>query len=177
MLTVFATQIFILGDEGKLSLGILYSAFGLGAFIGPLLLNRFHDDSVRQLRRLIGIGFILATLGWLLIGLAGSLVIVAMALLVRGVGGVANWTYSSAILQKRVEDRYLGRVFSVDFAVFQLVTVISTVAHGGIIDLLGTEHISLIAYGTGVVSLIPLVAWIIALPRIERHDLHSATGD
>jgi MFS family permease len=177
LLTVFATQIFVLGDEGKLSLGILYSAFGLGAFIGPLLLNRFHDDSVRQLRRLIVIGFILATLGWLLIGLAGSLVIVALALLVRGGGGSANWTYSSAILQKQVEDRYLGRVFSVDFAVFQLVTVISTVAHGGIIDLLGAEQINLIAYGTGIISLIPLVAWFVALPRIERHDLRLATGD
>lgn len=177
LLTIFATQIFIMGNEGKISLGILYSAFGFGAFLGPLLLNRFHDDSIHQLRRLIVIGFLFSSLAWLFLGLAGSLLLVAVAMFVRGGGGSANWTYSSAILQKRVQDRYLGRVFSVDFAVFQLATVISTIAHGGIIDLMGTDHIGLIAFGTGVVSLIPLVAWTITLPRMERHDLRAATGD
>ena len=39
--------------------------FGLGAVLGPVLLNRFHDSSVIQLRRVIIVGFFAAALGWL----------------------------------------------------------------------------------------------------------------
>jgi hypothetical protein len=142
-----------------------------------LLLNRFHDDSVPQLRRLILIGFIWAWLGWMIIGSATSLMAVSLALVIRAMGGSANWTYSSAILQKAVPDRYLGRVFSLDFAMFQLATVLSTIAHGGIVDALGVGRLSLIAYGTAAVSLLPIIAWMVVLPRMKRYEVSPATGD
>jgi MFS family permease len=204
LMTIYATQIFVLGKNGQLSLGIMYSAFGLGAILGPLILNRFHSGGTGQLRRLVIIGFIWAALGWLIIGLAGTLAIASLALLIRGMGGSANWTYSSVIIQKSVPDRFLGRVFSLDLAVFQLATVLSIFVHGTLIDfltsriekaqllnlhhialgheldmLLGfyiTDKIALIAFGTAFVSLIPLVLWTFAVPRMERRELALAIG-
>jgi MFS family permease len=204
LMTIYATQIFVLGKNGQLSLGIMYSAFGLGAILGPLILNRFHSGGTGQLRRLVIIGFIWAALGWLIIGLAGTLAIASLALLIRGMGGSANWTYSSVIIQKSVPDRFLGRVFSLDLAVFQLATVLSIFVHGSLIDfltsriekaqllnlhrislgheldmLLGfyiTDKIALIAFGTAFVSLIPLVLWTFAVPRMERRELALAIG-
>lgn len=170
LLTVFATQVFVLGNGGELSLGILYSTFGVGAFIGPLFLNRFHDGSVDRLRRLILVGFLTATLGWVLMGIASSLVVLALALFIRAIGGSINWTYSSAILQKTVQDQFLGRVFSVDFTLFQLVTVVSILSHGALVDLLGAEYLDTIAYGTCMISLLPLAGWFFALPRMEQYD-------
>jgi hypothetical protein len=176
----------------------------LGAILGPLILNRFHSGGTGQLRRLVIIGFIWAALGWLIIGLAGTLAIASLALLIRGMGGSANWTYSSVIIQKSVPDRFLGRVFSLDLAVFQLATVLSIFVHGTLIDfltsriekaqllnlhhialgheldmLLGfyiTDKIALIAFGTAFVSLIPLVLWTFAVPRMERRELALAIG-
>ncbi len=176
LMTVFATQVFILGTDGQLSLGIMYSSFGIGAILGPLLLNRINDGSIGRMRRLVVIGFVLGTVGWIVLGAAGSLVILSLALLIRAMGGSANWTYSTVIIQKSVDDRYLGRVFALDLAFFQLVTVVSTIAHGVLIDALGVDYLGVISYGTAVVSLIPLVLWMAVVPRMERREAARTTA-
>lgn len=197
LMTVYATQIFIYGTDGNLSLGIMYSAFGLGAFIGPLLLNRFHDGSVYQMRRIITVGFIFGMLGWVIVGGAWSLAVLAVALAVRGMGGSANWTYSSVILQKSVPDRYLGRVFSLDLAFFQFTTVVSTVIHGLAVDAMtaqktyqafeqiavlgntatelalivpGNPAVRIIAYATACVALIPLMGWVWVIFTMQKRQ-------
>ena len=170
LMTVFATQVFILGTDGQLSLGIMYSSFGVGAILGPLLLNRINDGSVPRMRRLVVIGFALGTIGWVVLGAAGSLVILSLALLIRAMGGSANWTYSTVIIQKSVDDRFLGRVFALDMAVFQLATVVSTIVHGVLVDALGVDRLSAISYGTAVVSLGPLLLWTLLVPRMERRE-------
>ena len=170
LLTIYGTQIFVIGNEGQLSLGILYSAFGLGAMFGPLLLNRINDGSVRRMRRLLTIGFFWAAFGWVVMGVAGSIVVASLALLIRAMGGSANWTYSSVIIQKTVPDNYLGRVFSLDLAAFQLATVVSTIVHGALLDTLGTDYIEAIVFGTAFVSALPLFMWLWALVRMERRE-------
>ncbi len=170
LMTIFATQIFILGTNGQLSLGIMYSAFGVGAILGPVLLNRFNNGSVGSMRRLIIVGFIWTALGWAVLGSAWSLVVVCIALVLRGMGGSANWTYSTVMIQKLVPDAYLGRVFSMDMAMFYLASVISTLAHGSLVDALGSANIRWIAYGTLAVSLIPLAAWVLLTRRFERRS-------
>ena len=111
LMIIYGTQVFALGDQGITSMAILWAAFGIGAVIGPLITNRFSDESVRILRRLIVIGFVLIALGWLLWGVAPSLELLALAVVVRSMGGSVNWTYSSVILQQIVPDEYLGRMF------------------------------------------------------------------
>jgi MFS family permease len=168
LLTIYGTQLFVLGIGGQLSLGIMYSAFGVGAVAGPILLNRFNDGSVAAMRRLIILGFIWVVLGWIALGSASSLLIVCAALVLRAMGGSANWTYSTVIIQKLVPDGYLGRMFSIDMGLFYLATVLSTVTHGSLVDALGQENIRLIAFGTTVVSLIPLLIWVVLTRRLER---------
>lgn len=165
--TVYATQVFILGSDGNLSLGIIFSVFGVGAILGPLVLNRLHDGSIRQLRRMILIGFVFATTGWFFIGSAMTFPILLLGMGIRAMGGSANWTYSNVVIQQMVPDRYMGRVFSLDFAVFQLITVASTIVHGALVDALGAEHLPEIAFGTALVSLVPLFIWLLAMGRIR----------
>lgn len=168
LLAIYATQIFILGDNGEFGLGIMYSAYGAGAITGPLIFNRFNDGSIRLMRRLMLVAFVGAVLGWLVLGSATSLVFLCAGLFIRAVCGSVAWTYSTIALQKTVPDAYLGRVFSVDMAGFYLATVISTAAHGSLIDLVGSEHVRWIALGTGVVALVPLTVWALLLRRVER---------
>lgn len=211
IITVYATQVFILGSSGQLSLGILYSAFGVGAMLGPLIMNRINDGSIVRMRDLILGGFVLSFLGWLMLGSGmGILGLAALPLVICGIairagGGSINWTYSSVILQKTVPDRYLGRVFSLDMAFFQLVTVLSTVLHGWIIDVVNSgiriplldmqsspviieyiglvnapaiaHNLSIITLWTGAVSLLPLFFWIAVLPHIKRRELTPVAAD
>ncbi|MGB1286109.1 MAG: MFS transporter, partial [Aggregatilineales bacterium] len=158
LVIVFATQLFVLGD-GKISLALTYSAFGIGAVIGPMLTNRANDGSVWQLRRLVIVGFIGTFICWFALGAAASLWMVCLALLLRGMGGSINWTYSTILIQKTAPDRKLGRMFSMDWTGYYVASMLSTLLHGAIIDAVGTEFINEVAFATGFVAFIPLVIW------------------
>ena len=204
LITIYATQVFIHQMDSQLSLGIMFSVFGLGAVAGPLILNRFHDGSVGQMSRLIIVGFACSVVGWVLMGTAQSLIPIIIALVIRGMGGSSNWTYSSVIIQKTVPDRYLGRIFSLDMAVFQLTTVVSIVVHGAIIDLLvnnakldlflhipevafnsdiplrwaaiTTTELAPVAWYTAAASFVPLALWTLAVIRFEYRKAAPVSG-
>ncbi len=175
LLIIYGTQVFVLGEQGVTSMALLWAAFGVGAVVGPLLTNRFSDDSVRALRRLIIVGFALIVLGWLLWGLAPSLELLAVAVVVRAMGGSVNWTYSSVIIQQIVPDDYLGRMFSLDFAGFEFVQSISIVAIGLLIDAAGGDNIAHIVYLSALVAIVPLLLWIWIVRAVEKRELTEAT--
>ncbi len=177
LMTILATQVFVLGAQGELSLGVLYSVFGVGAFIAPLLLNRWNDGTVARMRRLVLLGFALSALSWFVIAVAGTFTLLAVGFFVRAIGGSANWTYSTIIIQKSAPDAYLGRMFALDMAGFQLVTVLSTLAHGALVDALGVQNVVLVLVGTGLVCLLPWALWAWAVPRLERQAALAAAAD
>ena len=176
MLIFYGTQVFVLGDQGITSMAILWAAFGIGAIVGPLVTNRFSDDSVKVLRRLIAIGFFLIALSWLLWGLAPSLELLALAAVVRAMGGSVNWTYSSVIIQKIVPDEYLGRMFSLDFAGYELVQSIGIVVIGLLIDAVSVDSIAVIVYASAVVALFPLLLWIWVIYKLENNESRALRG-
>lgn len=176
LLAIYATQIFVLGSNGEFGLGIMYSAFGIGAVVGPLIFNRFNDGSLKVMRRLMLISFVGAVVGWIALGAASTLALLCLGLFIRAVCGSTNWTYSTIALQKTVPDAYLGRVFSLDMAGFYLATVLSTLAHGSLIDAVGSDNARLIALGTGVIALLPLGAWAVLTRQMERREQPVTIG-
>ena len=174
LLIIYGTQVFVLGEQGVASMALLWAAFGIGAVAGPLLTNRFSDDSVPALRRLTSVGFALIVLGWLLWGLAPSLELLMLAVVVRAMGGSVNWTYSSVIIQQIVPDDYLGRVFSLDFAGFELAQSISILAFGLLIDAVGGENIAQLVYLSALVAIVPLLMWVWIVRVVERRESTAA---
>lgn len=170
ILIIYATYLFVWGEEGFGSLGLLWCAFGIGAVIGPILVNRFNNGTVRTMRRLIIVGYGLITLGWIVMGGAPILLIAAAGTIIKAMGSSIYWTYSSVILQKSVPDQFLGRLFSLDMSGFQLSAVLSIVVTGIFLEMLGKENIRAIVFGTAVVSLVPLILWSLAVPWIERRE-------
>lgn len=158
MIAVYAAQIFVIGEDGALTLGILYAAAGLGAVLGPIIANMFSDESIRMLQNGISVGFVLVAIGWLLFGWAPVLPIAAAAMLVRHTGGSINWTYSNVVLQMRVPDRFLGRVFALDFALFTLAMAVSVWLSGIILDKTAVTPRTL-SYLLAIGSLLPLLPW------------------
>ncbi len=170
VLIIYGTALFVLGENGTISMSILWSAFGVGAVLGPVLTNRINSGSVRVMRRLVIVGYVWVTLGWFLFGSAPTLLIASLALLVRAMGGSVNWTYSSVIIQKSVPDEFLGRTFALDLAGFQLATTLSIFATGQVIDLIGDENVRQVVTGLGFISVIPLILWSLAVFWLERRE-------
>ncbi len=174
LMIAYGTALFVMGENGTASLGILYAAFGLGALLGPAILNRFNNGQVMTMRRLMIIGFVWVTIGWFLLGSAPSLWFAAFALVVRAMGGSATWTYSSTVIQMSTDHAYLGRMFSLDWSAYYLMVTISTLVTGRVLDSVGNIHAPQVALVTGVLSLIPLIGWVLAVRWIERHSASLA---
>ena len=95
------------------SLGLVYSMLALGAAIGTIWLGRF--TKLRRRGLVAYVGWIIAGLTIVVMGLASSVILVALAALVSGVTFAAFsliWTNS---LQELVPREQLGRVSSIDF--------------------------------------------------------------
>ncbi len=175
LLSVFATQIFVIGTNGEISQAILWSALGFGAILGPVLANTVNDGSVRKMRRLIGNSFILMAIAWLIMGFGNSLWIIALAILIRAMGASTSWTYSNVIIQKSAPDAKLGRMFSLDTAGFYFATMVSTIIYGSLIDWLGNENLQWIIFGSLIVGLIPTAIWYWIVPQLEKMEAPDTT--
>lgn len=159
---LYASRVFQVGQEGATTLGLMFTAFGVGAVIGPLIANRIGDSSMTWLRRAILGGFLCMPIAWLIVGVAPSLPIVLIGCVLRGIGGSINWTYSDVLLQMTVPNQLLGRVFAFDFAIFTLAVSVSLWLTGYITDqfhLPPRTIVLLLASG----SLVPFALWGFAL--------------
>lgn len=169
---LYASRVFREGQEGATTLGLMFTAFGVGAVIGPLISNWLGDSSVAWLRRAILGGFVCMPVAWLIVGVAPSLPIALLGCILRGIGGSVNWTYSDVLLQISVPDHLLGRVFAFDFAVFTLAVSISLWFTGFITD---EFHLSprtiVLLLATG--SLAPLAVWSAAL-RLKLQTVEAS---
>lgn len=130
LLTLFGQQIFPLGADGALSIGLLYATRGVGAGIGPLVARRFGGDSQQFLRRAIGPSIILTGIGYTLVSGAPSLLLAALGVMIAHIGGSTQWVFSTSLLQINVPNRLQGRVFAVEGTFLTLATALSSYSTG-----------------------------------------------
>ncbi|MBK8026454.1 MAG: MFS transporter [Chloroflexi bacterium] len=178
-LAVFATRLFVVGDGGTLSLGILHSAFGIGAIAGPILLNRINNGEVRRMRWLILVGFVWIAMSWFVLSAADALLVVCIGFFIRAMGGSVNWTYSTVIIQKTTDNAFLGRVSSWDWALFYGAVVIGTLMNGTLIDRVGEDNIRIVTTLMGILSIVVLLLWFALAGVLERRrdrTVAPATG-
>jgi MFS family permease len=134
LLPLFGRHVYALGQDGALSMGLLYAARGVGAGLGPLLALRLWGTSVRSLRRALGPGFLLMAAGYLLFAGAPLLALAACAVALAHCGGSVQWVFSTALLQQSVPGRLQGRVFAVELVLLTLVTCVSSYVVGLLAD-------------------------------------------
>jgi MFS family permease len=154
----FAKEFFPLGQAGSGTLGLIYLAGGLGTGLGPLIARRLTGDNPVTMHWALLGTFATALIGYLLVGLAPTLPLLLVAMLIRAAGGGTNWVYSSALLQMMAPNRYLGRIFAFDMAMMTLASSLSTLWVGWARDQLGLGPHQ-IALTLGVVSLVSTLGW------------------
>jgi predicted MFS family arabinose efflux permease len=131
---------------------------GLGAILGPMISNRLMGSSIPALRKAIHYGYILVPIGWSLIAWSPTIWIVAAGALIRLMGTSINWTYSTALIQMEVPDRYRGRIFSFDLAMFTIATSSAVFLAGYFLDTLGITARTLGGY-LAAGSVLPIFLW------------------
>ena len=144
---------------GPLGIGLMYSARGVGAVLGPVLMRRRGTDPARMHAVLAG-SMAVFGLGYLALGVTTWLWLVLLLLVVAHAGGGANWVLSTYGLQAAVPDVLRGRVFSADYTLATLIIAGSQVVFGLLSDHVPARE--LLAGAGGVVLLYAGLWWLAA---------------
>jgi len=152
-----ATETF---DAGNAGYGILVGLYGGGMVLGSALMVAL-GDRVRLLPFYF-IGVFASALALVGVGLSPAFVFALGALVVAGVANGTENVTTDTILQKRVPDAFLGRVFSVRFLGFSIGEVFAYGMGGAIVDASGARFTYLLAgaatTAAGLVVLLVLAA-------------------
>ena len=145
-LTAFDTLVTLLAkNEYKyiiavpLSIGITNAIRAVALMIGPLFItNKVNKDTLVYI--FIFQGF--AIIAWGL--LQFNFYIALIAVFFTGFTTTTIWSYTYALLQEKVEQKYLGRVISYNDMIFMLSNVATTFFIGIMADLISLELITII---------------------------------
>ena len=113
------------------------------------------------MRPAIVYGFLMSAAGYLLLSLTSNTWLAALCVALAHAGTSIIWVFSTTLLQLNTEDRFRGRVFSVEFGFSVAMMAVMSSSAGVLIDQ-GMSPFGLAAV-TGAVMLIPAVAWLYAL--------------
>jgi MFS family permease len=153
-----AERIFVIGDNGGTSLGLLYAFSGIGTGLGPILARIFTGDRDRLLRLALTISYGIGVVGLAISAPLMSFTLVLLGTFVRSLGGGINWTFSTQLLLEWVPDGVRGRVFSSEFAMFTLANAMSSAAGGWLLDNTNLG-ISGILWWMAALLLVPGILW------------------
>jgi MFS family permease len=155
--TSVAEQVFSIGKQGGMSMGLLFSAAGVGTGIAPLLVRHFTGDDPRRLRWAILGGYFLGTLGLAVSAPLWSLELMLLGSLLSGMGNGLLWVFSTQLLLKMVSPSVRGRVFSSEFAMFTLASAAGSATVGAALD--SRLGISGVIWVMTALTLLPAAAW------------------
>lgn len=155
-----ADRVFVMGEGGGTSLGLMYAAVGVGTGIGPIIARRFTGDRDRSLRIAIALSYVIAAAGLLIVASLAAFGVVLLGTLVRGIGVGIGWVFSTQLLLQLVPNRVRGRVFSTEFATFTLMNAIAAAGMGWTMDntSLGISELLRIM---AAVTLVPGLLWVL----------------
>jgi MFS family permease len=173
-----AQRIFVIGENGGTSLGLLYAVAGIGTGVGPILARIFTGDRDRALRLALTLSYAIGVVGLAISAPLLSFALVLFGTFVRSLGGGINWTFSTQLLLEWVPDGMRGRVFSSEFAMFTLASAISSAAGGWMLDNtnLGISGMLWLMAGALIVPGVLWQAWnVIKKPEVGILSNEEAT--
>lgn len=154
-------------QSATLGMSVLLGSRGIGAICGPLIAGYFAGGREERLRPGIAIGFLIAAAGYGLLSYCSRPVEASICVALGHAGSSIAWVFSTTLLQLNTDDRFRGRVFSVEFGFSVLTMSAMSTAAAFLIDR-GATPFRLAAI-TGCAMLIPAIGWIAAM-RIWRGE-------
>jgi MFS family permease len=159
---IYGQQTFPLGKNGAVSVGILYGAHGLGAFLGAAISGRMF--SLANAGAVIFWLFAARCAFFLLLGAAPNLPTAALASALIACCGSQLWVASTTTLQRLVPDDLRGRIFAIEFAMLTAVMAAFLWGLGYVIDRRGWAPSQAALAISGVTAVIA-AAWLAVIMR------------
>ncbi len=163
LLPVFGERIFPIEGSGALSMSLLFSARGVGAFVGSFASGYWAKNDERKMRSGITFAFLITAAAYAALGFAPTLWVACVYVAIGHAGASMAWVFSTTLLHKMTDDEFRGRVFSADFAGLFLTMSAVSFAAGELVDL-GFPARTLAVY-SGLMGLIPAILWSLSLRR------------
>lgn len=160
-----AEQVFVIGEGGGISLGLMYGIAGVGTGIGPIIARYFTGDRNRPLRLALIVGYLFAAGGLFLVATLLNFGIVLLGTFLRGIGGGIIWVFSTQLLLQLVPNRVRGRVFATEYALFTLMSATGAAFAGGALD--SPLGIANTLYLMAALTIVPTLLWILWLIKID----------
>ena len=145
-LTAFDTLVTLLADYNyklviavPLSIGISNAVRAFALMVGPFFIgNKINKDNLHYLLILQG----LAIISWAIF--QHNFYLALIGLFLSGFATTTLWSYTYAILQRKVEPKYMGRVIAYNDMIFMLSNIITTLFIGLMASLISLDIITVI---------------------------------
>jgi MFS family permease len=168
-----AEQVFVIGQGGGISLGLLYAVVGVGTGLGPIAARAFTGDHDRPQRVALAVSYAIMAAGMALAAPLFNFGMVLAGTFIRGIGGGIAWVFSTQLLLQLLPNRVRGRVFSTEFALFTLANAAGAMAGGWSLDKAGLS-MSGIMWWMGGLILLPGLLWtlwiVVGKPSIPADE-------
>jgi MFS family permease len=156
-----AEQVFPLGKQGSLAMGLMFAAAGVGTGIGPVATRWLTGDNPTRLRWAMLAGYLVGGVGVAVSAPLTSLPVMLAGSLLAGMGNGILWVFSTQLLLQQVDAAIRGRVFGTEFAMFALASAAGSATVGVAIDTRwGLTGVMTAMAG---LSLLPAAAWTLWL--------------
>ncbi|KDD75234.1 hypothetical protein H632_c794p1 [Helicosporidium sp. ATCC 50920] len=150
-----------LGDA-TFTMGLIFSAVGLGCTLGPFVFNPFTAPTKASLTAAVAASLACLAVGYWAMLQATNVYTMILAQTVRAMGSAVLWIDSSLLLQLRVPNAVLGRVAALELAAYTVAEGTSSLLGGLSFDALHwTLHQSVLAVAvlaTGIAAAWAVIA-------------------
>jgi predicted MFS family arabinose efflux permease len=151
-----------------LGMSILLGGRGLGALVGPLVSARWAGRSDRRLQLGILFGYLIIAVGYGSLGISRTVWMASACAMLAHAGGSTVWVFSTTLLQLHTDDRFRGRVFSIDLGFSMLTIAAGAYFCGRLLD--AGVAARTVATWTGLAMLVPAVLWALAMRVGETQE-------
>ena len=127
----------LFGEEAAaagLATSLLYMARGVGTGVGPVITRRVFGQTDEGLMRQIFTGFLVGASGYALFAPLESLPLALLMIVFAHSGGSALWVGSTTGWQRKIDDSFRGRSFSVEFLLLTISFTVGALATGALYD-------------------------------------------
>jgi predicted MFS family arabinose efflux permease len=172
-----AEEVFVIGEGGGISLGLMYAVAGIGTGISPIIARHFTGDRDRPMRLSIFLAYLLTSIGFLIIFPLTNFGLTLAGIVLRSFGSGINWVFATQLLLQLVPDDVRGRVFSTEFAFFTLGNALSSAAGGWLLDsaAFNLKSLTLLMAFASILPAIPWFLWVRSQRQKKAASMNAAS--
>ncbi len=160
---IYGQKVFPIGQDGAISVGVLYGVHGLGALLGAILAGRFFRTSILNSIYILLVAFALRGIFFGFWSGSSSLGLVSLSIVFVTACGSLLWVVSTTLLQKLTEDNIRGRLFALENALLTLTMAISVSLTGRAIDVWHFSPAQTTFFTALAAFIVALLWWIVVI--------------